>query len=167
MRLRPDVTIKRIVVLLNPTKIWQRILGGQIENIKSTIHAPRLQIDQETNDSSVYILYGGGLPTSCSSPLAKATKPFALSPSKDEFSTNGLREAHGKEKFIDALEGLVIDSPVGKLELRGCDHQVLYPMYFGVTKKVPQDEFFIASDIMTVPAKDYMMSCEEIKALRK
>jgi branched-chain amino acid transport system substrate-binding protein len=71
------------------------------------------------------------------------------------------------EKFIDALEGMVIDSPVGKLELRGCDHQVLYPMYFGVTKKAPQYEFLIASDIVTVPAKEYMMTCDEIKALRK
>ena len=72
-----------------------------------------------------------------------------------------------KEKFIDAVEGMVIDSPVGKLEMRGCDHQLLLPMYLGVTKKVPQYEFLIASDIATVPAKDYMMSCDEIKALRK
>jgi branched-chain amino acid transport system substrate-binding protein len=72
-----------------------------------------------------------------------------------------------KEKFIDALEGMVIDSPVGKLEMRGCDHQLLLPMYFGVTKKVPPYEFLIASDIVTVPAKDYMMTCDEIKALRK
>jgi branched-chain amino acid transport system substrate-binding protein len=62
---------------------------------------------------------------------------------------------------------MVIDSPVGKLEMRGCDHQLLLPMYFGVTKKVPQYEFLIASDIVTVPAKDYMMTCDEIKALRK
>ena len=72
-----------------------------------------------------------------------------------------------REKFIDALEGMVIDSPVGKLEMRGCDHQLLLPMYFGVTKKSPQYEFLIASDILTVPAKDYMMSCDEVKALRK
>jgi len=71
------------------------------------------------------------------------------------------------EKFIDALEGMVIDSPVGKLELRGCDHQVLYPMYFGVTKKSPRYPFLIASEIMTIPARDYMMTCEEIRALRK
>ena len=72
-----------------------------------------------------------------------------------------------REKFIDALEGMVIDSPVGKLEMRGCDHQLLLPMYLGVTKKSPQYEFLIASDILTVPAKDYMMSCDEVKALRK
>ena len=72
-----------------------------------------------------------------------------------------------KEKLIDALEGMVIDSPVGNLELRACDHQVALPMYFGVTKKVPQYQFLIASDIVTVPAKDFMPTCEEIKALRK
>jgi branched-chain amino acid transport system substrate-binding protein len=72
-----------------------------------------------------------------------------------------------REKFIDALEGMVVDSPVGKLEMRGCDHQLLLPMYFGVTKKSLQYEFLIASDIVTVPAKEYMMSCDEIKALRK
>jgi len=71
------------------------------------------------------------------------------------------------EKFIDALEGMVLDGPVGKLELRGCDHQVLYPMYFGVTKKSPRYPFLIASEIMTIPARDYMMTCEEIRALRK
>jgi branched-chain amino acid transport system substrate-binding protein len=72
-----------------------------------------------------------------------------------------------KEKFIDAVQGMVIDSPVGKLELRACDHQLMLPMFFGVTKKVPQYPFLIASDIMTIPAKDYLPTCEEIKALRK
>ncbi|MGD8717127.1 MAG: ABC transporter substrate-binding protein, partial [Desulfobacterales bacterium] len=32
-----------------------------------------------------------------------------------------------KEKFIDAMEGLNIDSPVGKIEMRACDHQVTMP----------------------------------------
>ena len=43
-----------------------------------------------------------------------------------------------KEKFIDAIEGMQIDSPVGKLEIRKCDHQLTLPMYFGVTKKDPK-----------------------------
>ncbi len=72
-----------------------------------------------------------------------------------------------KEKLINALEGISIDSPVGKLELRACDHQATLPMFFGVTKKSPQYPFLIASDIVTIPAKDYMPTCEEIKALRK
>ncbi len=72
-----------------------------------------------------------------------------------------------KEKFIDAVQGMVIDSPVGKLELRACDHQLMLPMFWGVTKKSPQYPFLIASDLVTIPAKDYMPTCEEIKALRK
>ena len=71
------------------------------------------------------------------------------------------------EKFIDALEGLTVDSPIGKLEMRACDHQVTLPMYYGVTKKVPGYDFLIGSDIMTVPGKDYLPSCDEMMKLRK
>jgi branched-chain amino acid transport system substrate-binding protein len=72
-----------------------------------------------------------------------------------------------KEKLIDALEGMAVDSPVGKLELRACDHQLLLPIFFGVTKKSPQYPFLIASDIVTVSPKDYMVSCKDVMTLRK
>ncbi len=72
-----------------------------------------------------------------------------------------------KEKFIDAIEGLVIDSPVGKIEMRKCDHQAVLPMFFGVTKKVPQYNFLISSDITTISGKDVMPSCEEIMKARE
>jgi len=71
-----------------------------------------------------------------------------------------------KEKFINALEGLVIDSPGGKIEMRKCDHQAVLPMYLGVTKKVPQYEFLISGNIVTLPGKDIMPSCEEIMKAR-
>jgi branched-chain amino acid transport system substrate-binding protein len=71
-----------------------------------------------------------------------------------------------KEKFIDALEGMVIDSPGGKIEMRKCDHQATLPMYLGVTKKVPQYNFLISSDIVTLTAKDVMPTCEEIAKAR-
>ena len=71
-----------------------------------------------------------------------------------------------REKFIDAMEGMTLDSPVGKLEMRACDHQVLLPVFFGVTKKSPQYEFLVAGDIVSVPAKEYMPSCEEIVKAR-
>jgi branched-chain amino acid transport system substrate-binding protein len=71
-----------------------------------------------------------------------------------------------KEKFINALEGLVIDSPGGKLEMRACDHQTVLPMYLGVTKKVPQYNHLISSDIVTLTGKDVMPSCEEIMKAR-
>jgi branched-chain amino acid transport system substrate-binding protein len=71
-----------------------------------------------------------------------------------------------KEKFIDALEGLKIDSPVGKLEMRACDHQVVLPMFLGVTKKVPEYDFLISTDIVTLTGKDVMPSCGEIEEAR-
>ncbi|MEE9914111.1 MAG: ABC transporter substrate-binding protein [Deltaproteobacteria bacterium] len=71
------------------------------------------------------------------------------------------------EKLIDALEGLVIESPAGPLEMRACDHQLLLPMFFGVTKKSPLYPFLIAADLVTVSPQDYMMSCRDVMALRK
>ncbi len=71
------------------------------------------------------------------------------------------------EKFIDALEGLTVESPIGKLEMRACDHQVTLPMYYGVTKKVPGYDFLIGADIVTIPGKDYLPTCDEMLKLRK
>jgi branched-chain amino acid transport system substrate-binding protein len=71
-----------------------------------------------------------------------------------------------REKFIDALSGLKVDSPIGEIEMRAFDHQAMLPMYMGVTKKVPEYPFLIASDIVTIPGKDVMPSIEEIKKAR-
>jgi branched-chain amino acid transport system substrate-binding protein len=74
-----------------------------------------------------------------------------------------------REKFIDALEGMVLESTaVGKLELRKCDHQLLLPTYVGVTKKVPEyKDFLIGTDIVTVSAADGIPSCEQVLKTRK
>jgi len=71
-----------------------------------------------------------------------------------------------REKFIDALEKMKVDSPIGQVEMRSFDHQAMLPMFMGVTKKVPKYSFLIASDIVTIPAKDVMPSIEEIKKAR-
>jgi branched-chain amino acid transport system substrate-binding protein len=71
-----------------------------------------------------------------------------------------------REKFIDALGGLKVDSPIGEIEMRALDHQAMLPMYMGVTKKVAEYPFLIATDIVTIPAKDVMPSIEEIKKAR-
>jgi len=71
-----------------------------------------------------------------------------------------------REKFIAALEGMSVDSPVGKVTIRAFDHQVMLPMYMGVTKKAPGYDFLIASDIVTIPAEETMPSIEEIKKER-
>jgi branched-chain amino acid transport system substrate-binding protein len=71
-----------------------------------------------------------------------------------------------REKFINGLENLRVDSPVGEVEMRAYDHQAMLPMFMGVTKKVPEYPFLIASDIVTIPAKEVMPSIEEIKKVR-
>ncbi|MDP2972375.1 MAG: ABC transporter substrate-binding protein [Deltaproteobacteria bacterium] len=71
-----------------------------------------------------------------------------------------------KEKFINAVEGMVIDSPGGKIEMRACDHQAVLPMYLGTTKKVPQYNHLISSNIVALTGRDVMPSCEEIMKAR-
>jgi branched-chain amino acid transport system substrate-binding protein len=85
-----------------------------------------------------------------------------------QFITKALAKAGkmDREKFINALEGMKVDSPIGEIEMRAFDHQAMLPMFMGVTKKVPQYPFLIASDIVTIPAKDLMPSIEEIKKAR-
>jgi branched-chain amino acid transport system substrate-binding protein len=72
-----------------------------------------------------------------------------------------------KEKFIDALEGLWIDSPAGLIKMRACDHQAVLPIYMGVTEKSPKYDFLIAGDIIPVRGMDVMPTCEEIMKERK
>jgi branched-chain amino acid transport system substrate-binding protein len=85
-----------------------------------------------------------------------------------QFITKALEKAGkmDREKFIDALGGLKVDSPIGEIEMRAFDHQAMLPMYMGVTKKVPEYPFLIATDIVTIPGKDVMPSIEEIKKAR-
>jgi len=70
------------------------------------------------------------------------------------------------EKFIDAIEGLTIDSPVGPLEMRACDHQVKLPMYLGVTKMSEEYGVAISSEIQTLSGDDILPTCEEIQKAR-
>ena len=72
-----------------------------------------------------------------------------------------------REKFIDALAGLSTESPIGKLTVRAYDHQVMLPMFMGVTKRVPEYKFLIANDIQTIPAEELMPSVAEIKKARE
>lgn len=71
------------------------------------------------------------------------------------------------EKFIDAIEGMTIDSPVGRLEMRACDHQVKLPMYLGVTKISPEYGVAVSTDIQTLTGDEVLPTCEEIQAARE
>ena len=43
----------------------------------------------------------------------------------------------------------------------------ILPMFWGVMKKSPEyKEFLIASDLVTIPAPEYMPTCEQIKKTR-
>jgi branched-chain amino acid transport system substrate-binding protein len=85
-----------------------------------------------------------------------------------QFITKALTKAGkmDREKFIDALEGMKVDSPVGEIEMRAYDHQAMLPMFMGVTKKVAGYPFLIATDIITIPASEVMPSIEEIRKAR-
>jgi branched-chain amino acid transport system substrate-binding protein len=74
--------------------------------------------------------------------------------------------SRNKEKFIDALEGLKVDSPAGKIEMRACDHQAVLPMHLGTTKKETGKDYIIASDIITLTGDDVMPTCDEIMKAR-
>ncbi|MBW1993834.1 MAG: ABC transporter substrate-binding protein [Deltaproteobacteria bacterium] len=74
--------------------------------------------------------------------------------------------AANKEKFIDALEGLKIESPIGPIEMRACDHQAALPVFLGKTKRSAKYGFVISSNIVTFRGDDVMPTCEEIMAAR-
>ena len=73
------------------------------------------------------------------------------------------------EKLIDALEGMTLDNTaIGRLELRACDHQLLLPTFYGMTKKVPEyKDHLVGVDIVTIPAGEGYPSCGEIMQERK
>jgi len=85
-----------------------------------------------------------------------------------KFMAEAYRKAGSRniERFIDAMEGLTIFGPVGEIEMRACDHQAVLPMYLGITKKVPEYNFIISSDIVTLTGKEIMPTCGEIKKAR-
>jgi branched-chain amino acid transport system substrate-binding protein len=74
--------------------------------------------------------------------------------------------SRNKEKFIDALEGMVVGSPAGKIEMRACDHQAVLPMHLGITKKEPGKDYVVASDIVTLTGDEVMPTCAEILKAR-
>lgn len=72
-----------------------------------------------------------------------------------------------REKFVDALAGLTIDSPVGKVTVRDFDHQIMLPMFVGTTSVAPGYDFLVAGNIETIPADHVMMTVDEVKKARE
>lgn len=72
------------------------------------------------------------------------------------------------EKMIDALEGMVIDSVVGPLEIRACDHQSMWPFWVG--KVVLDDKHpwpYITDPVALDPPSKGYRTCAEIEEARK
>ncbi|MEW6402662.1 MAG: ABC transporter substrate-binding protein [Chloroflexota bacterium] len=71
------------------------------------------------------------------------------------------------EKVVNALEGITIQTPIGPITMRACDHQALTPTYWG---RVQNTRGFILPSLMSpydvVPA-DLLPRCDEIISSRK
>jgi len=71
------------------------------------------------------------------------------------------------KKVIKALEGLTIESAIGPIRMRGCDHQAITPAFWGQIAEVPGYPFPVMKDIVMTPAKKVIPTCKEIAAARK
>jgi branched-chain amino acid transport system substrate-binding protein len=79
------------------------------------------------------------------------------------------------EKIVDALEGMVMDTFVGKIKIRECDHQAMMPTWVGVMGwgAAPgfwsEEEAFPHLVDISVPdnIESTYHSCEQIMELRK
>ncbi|MCJ7686100.1 MAG: ABC transporter substrate-binding protein [Desulfobacteraceae bacterium] len=72
------------------------------------------------------------------------------------------------EKMVDALEGMVVNSVVGPVKIRACDHQAMWPFWVG--KVVFNDKHpwpYISDPIALEPPEKGYRTCEEIEAARK
>ena len=68
---------------------------------------------------------------------------------------------------IKALEGLSIDTPIGPITMRACDHQAQTPAFWGKTTKVPGSPLVVMKDVFMTPPDKVVPSCAEIEAARK
>jgi len=75
-----------------------------------------------------------------------------------QFLVEAIRKAGSTDtdKVIKALEGLTIDSPIGKQTMRAKDHQATRGQFWGTTAKVPEYPFPIMRPVEYIPADALM-----------
>ena len=72
------------------------------------------------------------------------------------------------EKVIDNLAGSVVDSPVGPLKIRACDHQAMWPFWVGPVAFTSDFTWPHVTDAVAMdPAENGYRSCSEIETARK
>lgn len=69
------------------------------------------------------------------------------------------------EKVIKALEGAMMESPIGPVEIRACDHQAMWPTYVGLIGEVPGWDFYATQKPIVIGREAYH-PCEEIAKVR-
>jgi branched-chain amino acid transport system substrate-binding protein len=72
-----------------------------------------------------------------------------------------------KEKMIDTLEGLTLNTPAGKVTLRKIDHQSTYPFYLGRVAWSDKYGQAILENVEKVPVEEGFPTKEEIEQARK
>lgn len=70
------------------------------------------------------------------------------------------------EKIINALEGMVLDSFVGKIPIRPYDHQAMMPNWYGIMDFTPEFSFPHITKIDVIGEEGYH-TVEQIKKLRE
>jgi len=86
-----------------------------------------------------------------------------------KFLTEAIRKAQSTEtdKVIKALEGLTVETPVGPIAIRACDHQAMAPVFWGQLSKVAGFTHPVIDPPYVCNAETVMSRCEEIIASRK
>lgn len=69
------------------------------------------------------------------------------------------------ERVIDNLEGYVMESPIGPIEIRSCDHQLMWPTFVGIIGELPGWGFYGPKNIIKM-GKEAYPTCEEIAKAR-
>jgi len=74
------------------------------------------------------------------------------------FLSEAIKKANSTDtmKVIEALRGLTIDTPHGKLNMRAKDHQANRGQFWGTTAKAPEYPFPILRPVQFIPADDLM-----------
>lgn len=86
-----------------------------------------------------------------------------------KFLTEALLKAGSTDtdKVVKALEGLTIDTPVGKIKMRECDHQAETPAFWGKIIQVEGYPFPVIKQVLMTPPDKCMPTCQEVMESRK
>lgn len=68
---------------------------------------------------------------------------------------------------IKAMEGLTVDTAIGPITMRACDHQAVTPVFWGKIENVPGYPFPIIKDVVMTPGDKVIPTCEEVAAARE